>query len=194
MTKFFSSVCISVGFSALVLVTTVGYAQQNPQTRASGSTYRNGSLAFRYSIPHGMLDKTARFTLQIEDQPGSWKTLGTLLALSSGSDSSAPRWGSVTIVTYPRNDVPEPDDSKAEAQMNAWVAHSRDASALPRPAVISGQKFTVSVFGLREGTVTKGAVVWTTVRKGKLLSFAFAANSPEVLKNLTESMKIVQFY
>jgi hypothetical protein len=37
-------------------------------------------------------------------------------------------------------------------------------------------------------------VVWTTVRKDKLLSFAFVANSPEQLKALAESMKSVQFF
>lgn len=78
--------------------------------------------------------------------------------------------------------------------MNAWVANSKDASALPWSVVISGQSFSVSVFGLQEGTVKKGAVVWTTVRKGRLLSFAFVANSPDRLKALTESMKSVQFF
>ena len=78
--------------------------------------------------------------------------------------------------------------------MNAMVAHSKDASALPKLVVISGQRFTVSVFGLQEGTVKKGAVVWTTVRKGKLLSFAFAANSPDRLKELAETMKTVEFF
>ena len=78
--------------------------------------------------------------------------------------------------------------------MNAWVAHSKDTSTLPRDTVISGQSFTVSVFGLPEGTVRKGAVVFTTVRKGTLLSFAFVANSPDQLQKLTDTMKTVQFY
>lgn len=78
--------------------------------------------------------------------------------------------------------------------MSAWVAHSKDASALPKSVVLSGQSFSVSVFGLQEGTVKKGAVVWTTVRKGKPLSFAFVANSPEQLKALAETMKTVQFF
>jgi len=37
------------------------------------------------------------------------------------------------------------------------------------------------------------AVVWTTLRSGKLLAFAFAANSSEQLKKLTESMKTLEF-
>jgi hypothetical protein len=97
-------------------------------------------------------------------------------------------------VTYPRTAVSEPEDTKAAAQMNAWVAHSKDASALPKSLVLSGQRFTVSLFGLQEGRIKKGAAVWTTVRKGKLLSFAFAANSPEQLNRLTRSMKTLEFY
>lgn len=78
--------------------------------------------------------------------------------------------------------------------MNAWVAESSEPSRYAHVAVISGQSFMVSVFGLQEGKVKKGAVVWTTVRKGMLLSFAFAANSPSVLQKLTESMKSVEFF
>lgn len=114
--------------------------------------------------------------------------------MSSGPDSAAPGWSSVTVVACPRNSVSDPDDVKAAAQMNAWVAHSKDASALPKTVTISGQSLTVSVFGLQEGTVKKGAVVFTTIRKGKLLSFAFAANSPEQLQKLTESMKSLEFF
>ena len=170
-------------------------SQVSPGPTSSGKVYSNARLAFRYTPPNGMRDKTGRFApLQIQNQAGTPQTLATLLAMSSGPDSSVPDWHSITIVTYPRNAVSEPDDAKAAGQMNAWVAHSKDPSALPKSATISGQVFTVSVFGLQEGTVRKGAVVFTTVRKGKLLSFAFAANSPEQLKALTETMKTVQFY
>jgi hypothetical protein len=145
-----------------------------------------------------MRDKTGRFpALQIQNPSrasGTPQTLSTLLAMSSGPDSSVPDWRSITIVSYPRNAVSEPDDAKAAGQMNAWVAHSKDTSVLPKSAVVSGQSFTVSVFGLQEGTVKKGAVIWTTIRKGKLLSFAFVANNPDQLKALTETMKTVQFF
>jgi hypothetical protein len=100
----------------------------------------------------------------------------------------------LTIETYPRKAVADLDDASAEEKMSAWVAHSKDASALPRSVVLSGQSFAVSLFGVQEGTTKKGAVVWTTIRKDKLLSFAFVANSPEQLKRLTETMKSVQFY
>jgi hypothetical protein len=63
-----------------------------------------------------------------------------------------------------------------------------------RPVVISGQEFAVSVFGVQGETAVKVAVVWTTIRKGELLSFAFVANSPDQLKTLADTMKTVQFF
>ena len=169
-------------------------AQRKTDSASSGAKYTNAKLALRYNPPGGMRDKTARFQMQIQDQSATPRTFRTLLAMSSGPNSGVPGWCSLTIVTYPRSAVSEPEDTKAAAQMNAWVAHSKDASALPKSVVISGQRFSVSLFGLQEGTVEKGAVVWTTVRKGQLLSFAFAANSPRQLTRLTESMKTLEFY
>jgi hypothetical protein len=165
------------------------------KTGLSEGLYHNARLGFRYAPPVGIHDKTGRFApLQIQNQAGTPQTLATLLAMSSGPDSSVPDWCSITIVSYPRSAVSEPDDIRAAAQMNAWVAHSKGTAALPKPAAIGGQTFTVSVFGMQEESVKKGGVVFTTIRKGKLLSFAFAANSPDRLKALTETMKTVEFY
>jgi hypothetical protein len=179
-----------------ILLTVCSAVGQNSKSLLSEGAYTDAKLAFRYTPPSGMRDKTGRFpALRIQNpSTASPQTLSTLLAMSSGPDSSVPDWRSITIVTYPRKAVAEADDTKAAGQMNAWVAHSTDASVLPKSTVVSGQSFTVSAFGLQEGVVKKGAVVFTTVRKGRLLSFAFAANSPERLKALTETMKSVQFY
>jgi hypothetical protein len=147
--------------------------------------------------PSEMRDKTQRFRAEIQQRAvasHSKDTLDALLAMSSGPDDKATDWHSLTIETYPRKVVADLDDASAEAKMSAWVANSKDASALPRSVVLSGQSFSVSLFGMQEGTTKKGAVVWTTIRKDKLLSFAFVANSPEQLKKLTESMKSVQFF
>jgi hypothetical protein len=46
---------------------------------------------------------------------------------------------------------------------------------------------------MQDGPIRKGAVVWTTTRKGQLLSFFFAANSPDQLKSLADSMESIQF-
>jgi hypothetical protein len=184
----------ALGMSLTILCSAM--CQSKSDSPHSRGVYSNAKLAFRYTTPLEMRDKTARFpALQIDNSlAGTPQTLSTLLAMSSGPDSGVSTWRSVTIVTYPRSAVSETDDAKAEARMNAWVAHSKDATALPRSVVISGQRFSVALFGLQEGTVKKGAVVWTTVRKGKLLSFAFVANSSDRLKALAETMKTVQFF
>jgi hypothetical protein len=163
----------------------------------NGNSYSNANLGFRYLPPTAMQDVTERARGDIEAHAKALRTrniLGLLLAMTSGRDDTVAGWHSLTIETYPRSALPNLDDKSAEAKMNALVAHSRDASAVPRPVVISGQSFVVSVFGLQEGNVRKGAVVWTTIRKGQLLSFAFSANSPEQLTILTESMKTLQFF
>jgi len=160
----------------------------------SADVYSNKQLAFHYKLPSGMRDKTVRFTLRFEDPPGTPRTLNTLLAMSSGPDSNSVDWRSITIVTYPRGSLSELDDAKARGQMSAWLAQSKDTNTMPKTVVISGQIFAVSVFSLQEGTVKKGAVVFTTIRKGRLLSFAFAANSAAQLKTLTETMKTLGFF
>ena len=128
-----------IGLS-LLLVSGVLVSQSPNASPPTKAIYANRALAFRYTPPGGMRDKTSRFQLQIQDPllaSGMPQRLGMLLAMSSGPDSDVPFWRSVTIVTYPRSAVSEPDDAKAEAQMSAWVAHSKDASALPRSVVIS---------------------------------------------------------
>jgi hypothetical protein len=162
-----------------------------------GKSYSNETLRFRYVPPSGMQDKTQRLRAEIQEKAEALHTTNTLdalLAMSSGSDDSAADWHSLTIETYPRSAVADKDDTSAEAKMSAWVAGFGDSHAAPRQTTLSGQAFAVFVFGMKEGTVKKGAVIWTTIRKGKLLSFAFVANSPEQLTKLAESMKSVQFF
>jgi hypothetical protein len=114
--------------------------------------------------------------------------------MSSAPDATAADWQSLTIETYPRQEFGNLDDVSAETKMSAWVAGVSSSPGTPRSVVLSGQRFAVYVLGEREGTMKKGAVIWTTIRKGKLLSFAFVANSPQQLTRLAESMKSVQFF
>jgi hypothetical protein len=182
----------------LVIRLDVALAQTKHDSRvSSGTGYSNAALGFRYMPPGEMLDKTERTRSDIQAQANSLhtdNTLNIILAMSSGPDDTANGWHSLSIETYPRKAVANLDDASAKAKMSAWVANSTGASVLPRSVILSGQNFSVSLFGAQEGTIRKGAVVWTTVRKGKLLSFAFSANSPEQLKVLAESMKSLQFF
>jgi hypothetical protein len=158
--------------------------------------YNNATLGFRYMPPSEMQDKTERARAEIqapEESPHTSSTLHLLLAMSSGAGDTASDWHSLSIEISPRRTVADLDDISAEAKMGEWVAGSK-ARAAPRSVVASGQNFAVSIYGRDEGPTKKFIVVWTTIRKDKLLSFAFAANSPEQLKKLTESMKSVQFF
>jgi hypothetical protein len=186
--------------SAILLVIVLGAAvgqKQDPKSDLTHS-YSNKSLGFRYTPPSGFRDETDFLRSQIQKEEGvagQTNDHETLLAMFSQQDGSDPNWGSLTIETYSRSAISDPDDARAEAKISAWLAHSDDASASSnRSAAISGQSFSVSIFALQDGAIRKGAVVWTTIRKGKLLSFFFAANSPDRLKALAETMKGVQFF
>jgi hypothetical protein len=185
------------GLLLLAISWNLSMSQSTQHPPSTVSDYSNETLRFRYMPPAEMRDKTERFRAEVQERADASHTkdmLEALLAMSSGPDDAATDWHSLTIETYPRNAVADLDDASAEAKMSASVAHGMDASALPRSVVLSGQSFSISLFGVQEGTTKKGAVVWTTVRKDKLLSFAFVANSPEQLKKLTESMKSLQFF
>jgi len=160
--------------------------------------YQNAQLGFRYRPPHEMHDKTDSSAAVLEDQARNLHTesrLQLLLSMSSGPDDRAAGWHSLTIVACPRDAFSQLDDVSAEAKMSFWVGGASGSNPGPaRSVLISGQTFSVFVFAVQLDGVRKGSVVWTTIRDGKLLSFAFAANSPEQLKALAETMKTVQFY
>lgn len=180
----------------LVLSATI-VASQQPRDQFRRSVYSNATLGFKYTPLPDLKDGTERAKAAMKFGAGakrSQKQFDLLLTMFSGPDDTAPGWHSLNILTLPRTAFPKLNDEDAEAKMNALVAHSPKSSIYPKPAIISGQSFAISVFRLQEGNVRKGAVVWTTVRKGQLLSFAFVANSPSQLQALTETMKNVHFY
>jgi hypothetical protein len=184
----------------LVLVLLVNWCRAETK-RGPGSSspngYSNVNLGFTYAPPKEMKDETMSRREEIRTRAAvrhTSKTLDLLLSMSSGPDATASDWHLLSIETYPRQKFSDLDDISAEAKMSAWVAGVSGATEKPRVVVLAGQAFAVSVFGERDGTIKKGAVIWTTIRKNKLLSFSFVANSSEQLKRLTETMKSVQFF
>lgn len=173
-------------------------AKAEHQESSSVMVYENTELGFRYRRPHEMGDKTGPSAAMLEDQARHLRIknqLKLLLSMSSGPDDRAVGWHSLLIATYPRDGYSELDDTHAKAKMSYWVGGAPGSDPTPaRNVAISGQAFSVFVFGVQQGSVKKGSVVWTTIRKGKLLSFAFAANSPGQLQALTETMKTLQFF
>jgi hypothetical protein len=161
--------------------------------------YSNRALGFSYVIPRWLLDQTKKGQAEIREraaEKNSHSTLELLLALSSGSDNKAPNWCSVTVETYPRQALSDMDDAAAEAKMTGWILGLDQPVSPTQKHMVSGQNFAISVIGMRSVGATKGrgAAVWTTIRKGKLLSFAFAANSPQNLNSLAQTMKSLQFF
>jgi len=194
---------VKTGFGArlasllLVLLMLSSGATAQQKTGSTGASYSNPSLGFFYKPPDEMQDETESGRAEIRDRAaarGTSKTLDLLLAMSSGPDATAPDWHLLSIETYPRRAFSDLDDIGAETKMSAWVAGFSSSPGKPRSVVLAGQSFAVSVFSDEDGTIKKGAVIWTTIRKGKLLSFAFVANSPEQLRALAETMKTVQFF
>ena len=167
------------------------------QSTSSDNAFSNAALGFSYVPPTEMNDETKDGRAEIRALAGARhtnSTLALLLSMSSGLDATATNWHLLSIEAYPRQAFSNLDDVKAEAKMSAWVAGTTSLPGKSRSVVLGGQSFVVYVFAEQDGTVRKGAVVWTTIRKDKLLSFAFVANSSEQLKKLAESMKSVQFF
>jgi len=192
----FTAVFTSVALSLAVAGAAATQGDSSPSS-PPGVVYSNHTLRFRYRPVGGMRDETESRKAEIQSRAASLrtnKTLDLLLAMSSGKDDTAPEWHSLSIEAYPRKAFSHLDDVSAKARMTAWVAGIGGLLGTPRSAVLSGQSFAVYVVGERDGTLRKGAVIWTTIVRGKLLSFAFVSNSPKQLTILTGSMKTVRFF
>ena len=140
---------VSTALLLLMISCGVATAQSQQATSAPRRAYSNATLGFRYIPPSEMRDKTERFRAEIQERAEAShtkETLDALLAMSSGPDDAATDWHSLTIETYPRKAVADLDDASAEAKMSAWVAHSKDASALPRSVIaLNGNCFPAVV-------------------------------------------------
>jgi hypothetical protein len=181
----------------LFLLTWPVLAQTNVQSnKLNEKAYSNSVLGFRYTPPNGMRDTTIFSTQAMRERATALHqrdTLGLVLSMSSGEDDTASGWHSLSLETYPRAALGSLDEVAAETRMSAWVGGRRSLDSPPRLVVMAGQTFALSGFEKQEGTVTKYATIYTTIRRGKILSFAFSANSKEQLKEFTESMKSLLF-
>lgn len=157
-----------------------------------GGTYSNESLGLRYVPPNGMHDTTTAARASIRERAAAshrTSAFSLLLAMSSGPDDTARHWHSLGVEAFPRSEWADLDDYDAESLMNASVA--RGGLAVGQNAVLtfSRQKFVGTQFKFREGHLTKHATVYTTVRRGWLVSFAFSGNSEEQVNKEAETMK-----
>jgi hypothetical protein len=120
---------------------------------------------------------------------GKTNMLNLLLSLRSGSDDTAPEWHSIGIETYPREKLAIVTDRDACEAFSRSVARGGTETVRPLDVQIGDFHLVVSTFELRERQLIKHARVYTTVRNGQLLSFAFSANSSDVLNKMADSMK-----
>lgn len=156
------------------------------------SEFTDSNLGFRYTPPPNMRDLTAIDRQTIRERVaarGTANTLTLLLSLRSGPDDTAADWHTIGIQTYPRENFRMLNDRDASVKFSRSVAGNAKAVGQPSDVTIGDFHFVVSSFELREGQLTKRARIYTTVRKGLMLSLSFSANSSDTLDTIVSSMK-----
>ena len=154
--------------------------------------FTDSNLGFRYTPPPKMRDLTAIDRQTIRERAaarGTTNTLTLLLSLRSGPDDAAADWHTIGIQTYPREKFGTLSDRDASVKFSHSVAGNAKEVGQPSDITIGDFHFVVSSFELREGQLTKRARIYTTVRKGMMLSLSFSANSSDTLDGIVSSMK-----
>jgi hypothetical protein len=156
--------------------------------------FTDSSLGFRYIPPSNirMRDWTAidRESMRAKAAArGTTNVLTLLLSLRSDLDDTAPDWCSVGIETYPREKYGTLSDDDASMKFSRSVARHAKEVDQPSNVTIGSIHFVVSTFELQEGQLIKRAHVYTTVRRGLLLSLAFSANSLNALDAIVSSVR-----
>jgi hypothetical protein len=116
-----------------------------------------------------------------------------LLRLVTGSADTSPDWASLAVSTFNRASWSDVDDFHTETRMNASMARGALPVGDNKSVTFSNVVFVTTQFELHEGSITKHATVYTTIRKGKLLAFAFSGNSSDVVSKNADSMKSLSF-
>jgi hypothetical protein len=176
-----------------ILLTAQSFSQGPP---LAPSVFRDSTLDFRYTPPSNLYDLTEAGKQSIHERAkamGKTSTLNLLLSLASGPDDKVSDWHSIAIQSYPREKMAGGlTDREASRFFSRTVAGVGSETGQPADVHIGDFDFVVSTFELHEGQLTKHARVYTTVRKGALLSFAFSANSLDALNRIVDSIKSVQ--
>lgn len=179
----------------LFLLAVPMWPQSDPELQ--DGVFSSKDLKFRFTPPKGLTDETADARNAVREKAAalhSTNTLDVLLSMTSGPDDTAPDWHSLGIETYPRSRFASLNDDAALTKINVWVAGAGVKTAGdPEPVSISGHHFVVSAFERSEPPLLKHARVYSIIRDGKLISFAFAANSADKLAPLAESLRTLQF-
>jgi hypothetical protein len=141
-------------------------------------------LGFRYNPPADLID--------FPTLSSKLDTLKVLLLRRSGLDDRLPDWRSLSIETYPRAQLRNPSDLYADLMMAKMVVGLKATElGTPSDETIGPFHFVISQFQFRDARALKYGRIYTTVLRGQLVSFAFAATSYQVLDKLASSVKTI---
>jgi len=160
------------------------------QTLTDGSPLIYEDLGFRYTPPANLCDSTAYDRETVQEKAAALhttKVLDVRLSLQSLSEDTAAGWERIGIETYPREKLSELNDRDAILKVSRWVARIAKEEAV-REVKVGDLHFTVLTFQLREGELVRLADVYTTIRRGRVISFSFSANSKSVLTRIEASI------
>lgn len=171
-----------------------------PQDGGAGGlkdgVFSEATIGFRYTPPAGLKDETSFARDALKEKAATLRTSNTLdvlLLVTSGPDDTDPEWHAVSIESYSRSRIAG-DDAAAETKMNLWTAGAGvTLTRSPDSLSIAGHNFVVSNFELSEPPLLKQARVYTTIRNGNLIAFAFTANSVDKIARLADSLKTLEF-
>ncbi len=159
--------------------------------------FSDSKLDLRYTPPSGLIDETSDAREFVRKKAASLHTSNTmevLLRMTSEEDDTAPGWQSVGIETYQRANFASLDDAAAEAKFNLWVAGAGVKAVGGQERVsIARHDFIASNFERSEPPLLKHARVFTTIHNGKLIAFAFSANSADKIALIAESLRTLAF-
>jgi len=164
----------------------------------TGGVFSDAELGFRYTLPKGLIDETSYSREDLRKRSAalgtSNNTLEILLRMTSGPPDTAPAWHAISIQTYSHSKFAGFDDRAVEAKMNGWMAGDGVAAiGDPKRVSIAGENFVVTNFEKSEPPHVKYARIYSTIRNGKLLGFAFTANYVDELQPLADSLETLEF-
>ena len=185
--------------AALLLL--LGVPLSSADDTVSGLTdgvFFDAELGFRYTLPKGLTDETSYSRDELRKRAAALRTsnntLEILLRMTSGPPDTAPEWHAISIQTYSHSKFAGLDDRAVEAKMNGWMAGDGvTAIGEPKRVSIAGANFVVTNFEKSEPSHVKYARIYSTIRNGKLLGFAFTANSVDKLQPLAGSLETLEF-
>ena len=173
-------VCVAL---LLGILSPGSFAQGRPSSR---KVFTSAQVGFRFLPPPDLLNIPL-------GKVGESNFPKLLLLCRSNLDNTVPDWRSLSVETYPRQAVDIPSDFYASMTIaKLIIGPSAQQMGKPTIATIAAFNFVISQFQLRDVRATKYGRIYVTILNGKILSFAFAADSTEALDKLASSLTTIK--